>query len=69
MGAAWVNGSTGSEIVNNALCVRRSGESRSLVVVVELIRLHNIQYYLDSVILTNEGDALSNLFPGSPYAG
>ena len=69
MGSAWVNGSTESEIVNNARCVRRSCESRSLVVHVKLIRLHNIQYYLDSVIPASDGDALTNLFPGSPYAG
>ena len=69
MGSAWVNGSTESEIVNNARCVRRSCESRSLVVHVKLIGLHNIQSYLDSVIPASDGDALTNLFPGSPYAG
>ena len=64
MGAVWVNGSIDSEIVNNARCVRRSCESRSLVVDVELISLHNMQHYLDAIIRRNDGDTLSNIFPG-----
>ena len=64
MGAVWVNGSIDSEIVNNARCVRRSCESQSLVVDVELISLHNMQHYLDAIIRRNDGDTLSNIFPG-----